>query len=98
MHTMHIFLFIAMSALGVQAQQPADVKKLDHVGITNRGSIAPVYFADLVLIDPATVKDNASIQNPKALSDGILKMWVNGVLVYKDKTGLQQYPGEFLGK
>ena len=41
MHTMHIFLFIAMSALGVQAQQPADVKKLDHIAITNRGIIAP---------------------------------------------------------
>ena len=48
MHTMHIFLFIAMSALGVQVQQPADVKKLDHVGITNRGIIAPGYFADMV--------------------------------------------------
>ena len=70
----------------------------EHVGIVNRGIIAPGYFADMVLIDPATVKDNASIQNPKALSDGILKVWVNGVLVYKDKTGLQKYPGEFVGK
>lgn len=98
MQTMRIFLFITLSALGVQAQQPADVKKIDHVGISNRGIIASGYFADMVLIDPATVKDNASIQNPKALSDGILKVWVNGVLVYKDKTGLQKYPGEFVGK
>jgi N-acyl-D-aspartate/D-glutamate deacylase len=70
----------------------------EHVGITNRGIIAPGYFADLVLIDPETVKDNSSIQNPKALSDGILKVWVNGVLVYKDKASLQKFPGEFVGR
>jgi N-acyl-D-aspartate/D-glutamate deacylase len=68
----------------------------EHVGITNRGIIAPGYFADMVLIDPAIVKDNSSIQNPKALSDGILKVWVNGVLVYKDKASLQKFPGEFI--
>ncbi len=70
----------------------------EHTGITNRGIIAPGYFADLVLIDPAIIKDNANIQNPKALSDGILKVWVNGVLVYKDKNTLQKYPGEFIGR
>ena len=70
----------------------------EHTGITNRGIIAPGYFADLVLIDPATVKDNSSIENPNALSDGILKVWVNGVLVYKDKTALQKFPGEFVGR
>jgi N-acyl-D-amino-acid deacylase len=70
----------------------------EHVGITNRGIIAPGYFADLVLIDPATVKDNSSIENSKALSDGILKVWVNGVLVYKDKTSQQKFPGEFVGR
>ena len=68
----------------------------EHVGIKNRGIIAPDYFADLVLIDPDTVKDNASIDDPKALSDGILKVWVNGILVYKDKASTQKYPGEFI--
>ncbi len=70
----------------------------EHVGITNRGIIAPGYFADLVLIDPATVKDNSTIQNSKALSDGILKVWVNGVLVYKDKKSMEKFPGEFVGR
>lgn len=70
----------------------------EHTGITNRGIISPGYFADLVLIDPETVKDNSSIHNPKALSDGILKVWVNGVLVYNDKKSLQKYPGEFVGR
>ncbi len=70
----------------------------EHTGITNRGIIAPGYFADLVLIDPDTVKDNATIQNSKALSDGIKKVWVNGVLVYMDKSFLNKYPGEFISR
>jgi N-acyl-D-amino-acid deacylase len=70
----------------------------EHTGIKNRGMIAPGYFADLVLIDPDTVKDNANVQDSKALSDGILKVWVNGVLVYMNKTSLKKYPGAFLTK
>jgi N-acyl-D-amino-acid deacylase len=70
----------------------------EHTGITNRGIIAPEYFADLVLIDPETVKDNATILDSKALSDGIKKVWVNGVLVYQDKTFLKKYPGEFISR
>lgn len=68
----------------------------EHTGIKNRGIIAPGYFADMVLINPNTVKDNASVQNPKALSDGIVQVWVNGVPVYRDKSSLKNYPGEFI--
>ncbi len=68
----------------------------EHVGIANRGLIAPGYYADLVLLDPATVKDNATIQNPTALSDGIFKVWVNGKIVYENKQTTHQYPGMFV--
>ncbi len=68
----------------------------EHVGIKDRGIIAAGYYADLVLFDPATVKDNASIDSPKALSDGILKVWVNGILVYDNKQSTQKFPGEFI--
>jgi len=70
----------------------------EHTGIKNRGVIAPGYYADLVLIDKEMVKDNASIQNPMALSDGILQVWVNGVLVYKNKMSNHKFPGEFVGR
>ncbi len=70
----------------------------EHVGIKNRGIIAAGYYADLVLIDPETVKDNSSIQNPKALSDGILKVWVNGELVYSNKKSTGKFTGEFVGR
>ncbi len=67
-----------------------------HTGIPMRGILAPGYFADLVLFDPETVKDNSSVQNPKSLSDGILKVWVNGRCVYENKQATGKYPGEFL--
>ena len=70
----------------------------EHTGIRNRGLLVPGYFADMVLIDPATLKDNASIEQSKALSDGISMVWVNGVLVYQDKQSTKQYPGMFVGK
>ncbi len=68
----------------------------EHLGLRNRGLIAKGYFADLVLFDPATVKDNAVIGNNKALSDGINKVWVNGEAVYLEKKGTGKYSGVFL--
>jgi N-acyl-D-amino-acid deacylase len=68
----------------------------EHTGLKNRGVIAPGYFADLVLFDPETVKDNADIKNPKALSTGIEKVWVNGVCVYEQQQPTHRYPGLFL--
>ena len=68
----------------------------EHVGIRQRGLIAAGYYADLVLLDPDTVQDNATIQNPQALSDGILKVWVNGELVYTNKEFLGTFPGRLI--
>jgi N-acyl-D-aspartate/D-glutamate deacylase len=68
----------------------------ENVGIENRGLIAPGYFADLVLFDPETVIDNSTIENPTALSDGIVQVWVNGKVVYKDKTAVPNFSGRFV--
>jgi len=68
----------------------------ENVGIKNRGLIAPGYFADLVLFDPETVIDKATIENPTALSDGIDQVWVNGKVVYKDKKAVPNLPGRFI--
>ena len=42
-----------------------------NVGIRLRGLIAPGYYADPVLFDPATVTDHASFETPQALATGI---------------------------
>lgn len=68
----------------------------EHTGIQNRGIIAPGYYADLVLFDPLTVKDNAAIGNNKALSTGIEMVWVNGKMVYLSGKTTGQLPGRLL--
>lgn len=68
----------------------------EHMGIRSRGLIMPGYFADLVLFDPATVSDNATIDNPKAISTGIEKVWVNGQVVYESGQPVANYPGVFI--
>ncbi|MBU7576879.1 MAG: serine hydrolase [Flavihumibacter sp.] len=68
----------------------------EHVGIRQRGLIAAGYYADLVLLDPDTIQDHATIQNPQALSDGILKVWVNGELVYANKEFMGTFPGRLI--
>ena len=70
----------------------------EHTGISNRGLIAAGYFADLVLFDPETVKDNADIKNSKALSTGIEKVWVNGVCVYEHMQPTKKFPGMFVSR
>ncbi len=68
----------------------------ENVGITDRGLIVRGYFADLVLLNPATVIDNATITNATALSTGIEKVWVNGKVVYDGKKAVDNFPGRFV--
>jgi N-acyl-D-amino-acid deacylase len=67
-----------------------------NLGIKKRGLIKPGYFADLVLFNPQTVKDNATIQNPQEVSTGIEKVWVNGVSVFANGKTTQQHPGRVI--
>ncbi len=53
-----------------------------HVGISGRGLIRKGLPADLVLFDPERVKDLATVADPMLTSEGIEKVWVNGVLVW----------------
>ncbi|HEY5826693.1 MAG TPA: D-aminoacylase [Cyclobacteriaceae bacterium] len=68
----------------------------ENLNIQKRGLIKPGYFADLVLFDPATVKDNSTIQNPQQVSTGINNVWVNGVEVYNENGVTKKYPGKVI--
>lgn len=68
----------------------------ENLGLTDRGILKPGNYADLVLFDPGVIKDNATVTNPQALSDGIIQVWVNGVSVFKNGGPTKQYPGIFL--
>ncbi|HAA16649.1 MAG TPA: hypothetical protein DCE41_35045 [Cytophagales bacterium] len=70
---------------------PADMFKLE-----GRGQIADGYFADLVLLNPKTLKANATYMAPKSLSDGVEYLWVNGQLVIAEREIRQSNPGKVL--
>jgi N-acyl-D-amino-acid deacylase len=64
-----------------------------HVGIRDRGRIAPGMFADLVLFDPATVIDRATPREPHLTAVGIERVWVNGAEVFRDGRVTGARPG-----
>lgn len=49
-------------------------------GLALRGQLAPGYWADIVIFDPATIKDEATYENPFRAPDGIAYVLVNGKL------------------
>jgi N-acyl-D-amino-acid deacylase len=65
-----------------------------HMGIKDRGRLTPGMYADLVLFDPATVKDRATPQEPHLTSVGIDQVWVNGVAVWVDGKTTGARPGK----
>ena len=67
-----------------------------HVGLRDRGSIAPGMYADLVLFDPATVIDRATPREPHLTSVGVERVWVNGIVVLKNGTASGARPGRVL--
>ena len=68
----------------------------EHMGFVDRGRIEPGFKADLVLFDPDTVIDRATPEDPRAVSEGIDKVWVNGVLVYAEGRTTGEHPGRVL--
>jgi N-acyl-D-aspartate/D-glutamate deacylase len=65
----------------------------ENLGIKERGIIKSGNYADLVLFNPETVIDRATIENSKALSEGIEMVFVNGKIIYKSGKATSQKPG-----
>jgi N-acyl-D-amino-acid deacylase len=65
--------------------------------LKGRGVLAEGNFADLVVFDPDTVIDRATYDKPKQLSDGIDKVFVNGVLAYEAGSTSVRRAGRLVG-
>ena len=67
-----------------------------RVGLSDRGKIAPGMKADLVLLDPATVIDRSTFEEPRKLSEGIVWVAVNGAPVWENGKVTGARPGRAL--
>ena len=69
-----------------------------YIGLADRGRIAPGLVADLVLFDPATVIDNATVADPEAPPTGILAVMNSGEWVVDGGQPTGRRPGKALRK
>ena len=68
--------------------QPASVLK-----IKERGALRPGYFADVVVFDPATIRDHATFEQPHQYATGMRHVFVNGETVLRDGEHTGAKPG-----
>jgi N-acyl-D-amino-acid deacylase len=64
--------------------------------LTDRGVLKAGLWADVVIFDPATVRDLATFENPNQLSQGMEYVLVNGVPVIEQGRMTGALPGKFL--
>jgi N-acyl-D-amino-acid deacylase len=67
-----------------------------RLGLRDRGRIVDGYVADLVVFDPATVRTNATYDEPRQFPTGIEQVIVNGKLVVDDGEHTGALPGRAL--
>ncbi len=67
-----------------------------NLGIRGRGALREGYYADVVVFDPATVKDHATYAKPHQLATGVNDVFINGVQVLRDGKHTGATPGRFV--
>jgi dihydroorotase/N-acyl-D-amino-acid deacylase len=84
-------LFTLEEAVRKMTSLPAN-----RLGLADRGVLRAGMKADVVVFDPATVKDMASYENPAQYSQGIDWVLVNGKAVVADGKPTNALPGRVL--
>jgi N-acyl-D-amino-acid deacylase len=67
-----------------------------NLKLVGRGSLAPDYFADVVVFDPEAVIDRATFEEPHQLATGVVHVFVNGEQVLRDGEHTGATPGRFV--
>jgi N-acyl-D-amino-acid deacylase len=67
-----------------------------NLGIRGRGALKQGYYADVVVFDPAKIRDNGTFEKPQQLASGVNDVFVNGVQVLKDGKHTGAKPGRFV--
>jgi dihydroorotase/N-acyl-D-amino-acid deacylase len=64
--------------------------------LTDRGVLKQGMWADVVIFDPATVRDRATFDSPNQLSEGMDYVLVNGTPVIEQGKMTGKLPGKVL--
>ena len=75
------------------AVRKASAAVATRLHLTDRGVIKVGLKADVIVFDPATIKDNATFEKPHVLSTGVRDMFVNGVAVLRNGQHTGAKPG-----
>lgn len=67
-----------------------------RLGLTGRGRLEEGTAADIVVFDPAAVRDRATFDDPHQLSDGVSDVVVNGQLAVRDGVSTGRLAGRAL--
>jgi N-acyl-D-amino-acid deacylase len=80
---------------------PDAIRKLTRLPATNlklreRGELREDYYADIVIFDPAEIRDNATYQHPHQYAGGMIHVIVNGEMVLRDGQHTGATPGRIV--
>lgn len=64
-----------------------------RLSIPDRGVLREGFYADVVVFDPAAIRDRATFEQPHQLSAGVRDVFVNGVAVVRDGRHTGATPG-----
>jgi len=67
-----------------------------NLSIRERGSLKPGYYADIVVFDPAAIRDNGTFEKPQQLASGVEQVFINGVQVLRNGKHTGATPGRFV--
>jgi N-acyl-D-amino-acid deacylase len=67
-----------------------------NLRIKDRGALRPGFFADIVVFDPKTIRDNATYEEPHRYATGVIHVFVNGVQVLRDGEHTGATPGRIV--
>jgi N-acyl-D-amino-acid deacylase len=64
-----------------------------NLGLKDRGALQPKFFADVVVFDPAAIRDHATFEKPHQYATGVRHVFVNGTQVLRDGAHTGATPG-----
>jgi N-acyl-D-amino-acid deacylase len=93
--------FLRAAADGKTVSVAEAVRKMtmlpaERFGLTRRGVVAAGMQADIVVVDPAKLRDRATYEQPHQLAEGVKALFVNGVATILDSRVTGQRAGRFL--